>query len=157
MKSCAVLHTSVLLWRDMDAQVPCEQPAPLNGRTRAAQCHVGDFAAADATFPYNFFLRAPEFARAHDVELNHVVSSGQIQGHLPFEGETETYQYRLAPQGLSARGSGPGAIAGADSTDFSAGLSLTVLRDFKSKSKHSQAIYSTKKVKYATKWQGRPP
>lgn len=42
-----------------------------------------------------------KFGRAHETELNDVVSSEQLQSNLHFEGEADTHQYRLAFQALS--------------------------------------------------------
>lgn len=42
-----------------------------------------------------------KFGRAHDTELNDVVSTEQLQSNLHFEGEADTHEYRCAFQALS--------------------------------------------------------
>lgn len=96
-----VLDESALLRRNTDTQVMRGQLTRLAEVSELPNVTLQIFPlqTVHPVITSSFVLL--KFGRAHDTELNDVVSTEQLQSNLHFEGEADTHQYRLAFQALS--------------------------------------------------------
>jgi transcriptional regulator with XRE-family HTH domain len=101
MEYSVVLDESVLLRRNTDTQVMRTQLARVLEVSELPNVTVRIFPLQTLRPVVTSSFLLLKFSRAHDTELNDVVSSEQLQSNLYFEGEADTHQYRLAFQALS--------------------------------------------------------
>jgi transcriptional regulator with XRE-family HTH domain len=101
MELSVVLDESALLRRNTDTQVMRAQLVRLAEVSELPNVTIRVFPlqTLHPVITSSFVLL--KFGRAHETELNDVVSSEQLQSNLHFEGEADTHQYRLAFQALS--------------------------------------------------------
>lgn len=101
MEFSVVLDESALLRRNTDTQVMRAQLVRLAEVSELPNVTIRIFPlqTLHPVITSSFVLL--KFGRAHETELNDVVSSEQLQSNLHFEGEADTHQYRLAFQALS--------------------------------------------------------
>ena len=101
MEYSVVLDESALLRRNTDIQVMRAQLVHLAEISELPNVTVRIFPlqTLHPVITSSFLLL--KFGRAHETELNDVVSTEQLQSNLHFEGEADTHQYRLAFQALS--------------------------------------------------------
>ena len=101
MELSVVLDESVLLRRNTDTQVMRTQLAHLLEVSELPNVTVQIFPLQTLHPVTTSSFLLLKFGRAHDTELNDVVSTEQLQSDLYFEGEADTHQYRRAFQALS--------------------------------------------------------
>jgi transcriptional regulator with XRE-family HTH domain len=101
MEYSVVLDESVLLRRNTDTLVMRTQLAQVLDLSELPNVTVRvlPLQTLHPVVTSSFLLL--KFGRAHDTELNDVVSTEQLQSNLHFEGEADTHQYRLAFQALT--------------------------------------------------------
>lgn len=96
-----VLDESVLLRRNTDTQAMRTQLAYVLEVSERPNVTIRVFPLQKLHPVVTSSFLLLKFGRAHDTELNDVVSTEQLQSNLHFEGEADTHQYRLAFQALS--------------------------------------------------------
>ena len=101
MEFSVVLDESVLLRRNTDTQVMRTQLAYVLEVSERPNVTIRVFPLQKLHPVVTSSFLLLKFGRAHDTELNDVVSTEQLQSNLHFEGEADTHQYRLAFQALS--------------------------------------------------------
>jgi transcriptional regulator with XRE-family HTH domain len=101
MEFSVVLDESVLLRRNTDTQAMRNQLAHLLEVSELPNVTVQIFPLQTLHPVATSSFLLLKFGRAHDTELNDVVSTEQLQSDLYFEGEADTHQYRRAFQALS--------------------------------------------------------
>jgi hypothetical protein len=101
MEFSVVLDESVLLRRNTDTQVMRTQLAHLLEVSELPNVTVRIFPLQTLHPVATSSFLLLKFGRAHDLGLNDVVSTEQLQSNLYFEGEADTHQYRRAFQALS--------------------------------------------------------
>jgi len=101
MEYSVVLDESVLLRRNTDTQVMHTQLAHVLEVSELPNVTVRIFPLQTLHPVVTSSFLLLKFGRAHDTELNDVVSTEQLQSNLHFEGEADTHQYRRAFQALS--------------------------------------------------------
>ena len=102
MEFSVVLDESVLLRRNTDTQVMRTQLAYVLQVSELSNVTVRIFPLQTLHPVATSSFLLLKFGRAHDTELNDVVSTEQLQSNLHFEGEADTHQYRHAFQALSS-------------------------------------------------------
>ena len=108
MELSVVLDESVLLRRNTDTQVMRTQLAHVAELSELPNVTVQVFPLQTLHPVTTSSFLLLKFGRAHDAELNDVVSTEQLQSDLYFEGEADTHQYRRAFQALSGAALDPG-------------------------------------------------
>lgn len=101
MEYSVVLDESVLLRRNTDIPVMRTQLAHVLDVSELPNVTVRIFPLQTLHPVVTSSFLLLKFGRAHDTELNDVVSTEQLQSNLHFEGEADTHQYRRAFQALS--------------------------------------------------------
>ena len=101
MEFSVVLDESALLRRNANSQVMRGQLEHLSEVSELPNVTLRIFPLQTMHPVTTSSFLLLKFGRAHDTELNDVVSTEQLQSNLHFEGEADTHQYRLAFQALS--------------------------------------------------------
>lgn len=101
MELSLVLDESVLLRRNTDTRVMRAQLAHVLEVSELPNVTIQIFPLQTLRPVATSSFLLLKFGRAHDTELNDVVSAEQLQSDLYFEGEADTHQYRRAFQVLS--------------------------------------------------------
>jgi hypothetical protein len=101
MEFSVVLEESALLRRNTDTRVMRGQLEHLAAVSELPNVTVRIFPLQTLHPVTTSSFVLLKFGRAHETELNDVVSTEQLQSNLHFEGEADTHQYRLAFQALS--------------------------------------------------------
>ena len=101
MELSLVLDESVLLRRNTDTRVMRAQLAHVLEVSELPNVTIQIFPLQTLRPVATSSFLLLRFGRAHDTELNDVVSTEQLQSDLYFEGEADTHQYRRAFQVLS--------------------------------------------------------
>jgi transcriptional regulator with XRE-family HTH domain len=101
MEFSVVLDESALLRRNTDTRAMRGQLAHLAEVSERPNVTVRIFPLQTLHPVTTSSFVLLRFGRAHETELNDVVSTEQLQSNLHFEGEADTHQYRLAFQALS--------------------------------------------------------